>query len=137
VVAVRRAGRIRHGRGSKATLSASDYPALFDGKDLDPVVAKEDVIAYRLADQGARDGRDIGDRSRSRIGFVFPDYPERLPPAVVANERHPGTERDRVALDRIRHQLSGPETLREIPHVPRRRGDRVAARPPARRGRSP
>jgi hypothetical protein len=108
VVAVPEEDHIHHRRGIEAIAVARDHPALFDGKDLDPVVAKEDVIAYRLADQGARDGRDIGDRSRSRIGFVFPDYPERLPPAVVANERHPGTERDRVAFNRIRHQLSGP-----------------------------
>jgi hypothetical protein len=46
---------------------------------------------------------------------------------VVAGERRPGTERDRVALDRIRYQLSGPKTFREISHVPRRRADRGAA----------
>jgi hypothetical protein len=89
VVAVRRADRIRHEPGSKATPSARDHPALFDGEDLDPVVAKEDVIADRLADQSARDGRDIGDRSRSGIGFVLPNDPERLPSAVVAGEHHP------------------------------------------------
>jgi hypothetical protein len=59
-------------------------------------VAEHDAIVDRLADQSARDGRDIGD--------------------LVAGERHPGTERDRVALDRIRRRLSSPETLREIPH---------------------
>ena len=69
--------------------SASEHSALFDGKDLDLVVAKDDAIADRLADQSARDGRDVGDRSRSRIGFVLPDDPERLPPAVVAGERRP------------------------------------------------
>jgi hypothetical protein len=95
VVAVRRADRSRHGPGIKATPSASDHPALFDGKGLDPVVAKEHVIADRLADQSARDGGDIGDRSRSGIGFILPDDPERLPSPVVAGERHPGTERDR------------------------------------------
>ena len=58
----RSGGRIAFATGGiKATPSASDHPALFDGKDLDPVVAKEDVIADRLADQSARDGRDIGD----------------------------------------------------------------------------
>ena len=38
--------------------AVGQHPALFDGKDLDSVVAKEDVIADRLADQSARDGRD-------------------------------------------------------------------------------
>ena len=64
----RSGGRIAFATGGiKATPSASDHPALFDGEDLDPVVAKEDVIADHLADQSAHDGRDIGDRSRSGI----------------------------------------------------------------------
>jgi hypothetical protein len=56
--------------GIKATAAASDHPALFDGKDLDPVVDKEDVIACRLADQSARDGR------QSRRGFSDPQFEE-------------------------------------------------------------
>jgi hypothetical protein len=43
-------------RGIKELGSARDHPALFDGKDLDPLVAKDDAIAARLADQSARDG---------------------------------------------------------------------------------
>ena len=34
------------------------------------------------------DGRDVGDRSSSGIGFVLPDDPERPSPAIVAGEVH-------------------------------------------------
>ena len=50
------------------------------------MIAEDDAVAGRLADQSARDGRDVGDRSRSGIGFVLTDDTERLPPAVVAGE---------------------------------------------------
>jgi hypothetical protein len=69
--------------------SGCEHRALFDGEDFDLVVAQHDAIADRPADQSARDGRHVGDRSRSGIGFVLSDDPERLPPAVVAGERRP------------------------------------------------
>ena len=66
--------------GGAATLS------LLDRKDFDLVVAEGDAIADRLADQSARDGRDVGDRSRSGIGFILPDDLECLaPPSSRAN----------------------------------------------------
>jgi hypothetical protein len=63
-------GRIRQHYG---TGRSSKHAALFDGKDFDLVVAENGTIADRLADQRARDGRDIGDRYRSGIGFVLAD----------------------------------------------------------------
>jgi hypothetical protein len=61
-----RSWRIRENAGERgarviAAGQRAARPALFDGKDLDLVVAKNDAIADRCANQSARDRRDVGD----------------------------------------------------------------------------
>jgi hypothetical protein len=84
----------------------SNHAALFDGKDFDLAVAENGTIADRLADQRTRDGRYIGDRSRSGIGFVLADNAESLPPTVGTAERSPA---NRTRLFGARPDPGSPE----------------------------
>jgi hypothetical protein len=47
-------------------------------------VRKRDHIPDGFAEEHACERRNIGNRALRRVGFVLPDDPERLPPAILA-----------------------------------------------------
>jgi hypothetical protein len=61
----------------------------------------------------------------SGIRLIFPDDPEGLAPAVASPECHPMPESDDAEIRRRRNELSCPETVGEVSHIPR--GERDSA----------
>ena len=57
-----------------------------DPDDLGFADAGLNDIAYALAERRSRQWRDMRDRALGRIGFVLTDDPERLLPAIVAQD---------------------------------------------------
>ena len=81
------------------------------------------MVALCRSKPARRERRTILIHSEDRLGL--PDDPERLASAVVSPECHLMPESDRAEVRRRRNNLSCPEAILEISHIPR--GDRDGA----------
>src|SRR5260370_16232391 len=69
----------------------SGFP-IADRLDFGLPAAGRDDVADAFSEHRFRKRRDVRDRALGGIGFVFPDEPERLLPALLAPDGHGGAE---------------------------------------------
>jgi hypothetical protein len=87
------------------------------------VSAHVDDIADGLADQGAREGRDVGQRSLARLGLVFADNAKGLTAPVVARNRDTIAECDEIGRGRCGPNLGAAQPFGEIARFAKRQFD--------------
>jgi hypothetical protein len=83
------------------------------------VAVHVDDVADALADEAARERRDIGNRSGARIGLVLPNNPKPLAALAIAQDRHAMPEGDRLGAFRLGPKDRARQPLREIAGIPR------------------
>ena len=91
--------------------------SLIDRDEFYLVAIHVDQIANASADQGTRERRKIGYRTKARISLVLADDPVRLTAVIVANDRDAMAKCDDFHACRLRSQFRARKTFGEIAQV--------------------